>query len=87
MKHTIADLWNGDIAPWENCGMDNQELKELIQLMRRNREELRRELNEKQMEVLEKYIGNSEEYVYRMTEQSFCDGFCLAAKLITEALA
>ena len=38
MRRTIEELWSGNIAPCEKCGMHNQEIKELIRLIQRNRE-------------------------------------------------
>ena len=86
MKQTLEELWNGDVAPWDQCGNDDPQIRELIKLQARNREELRRQLNDTQKAVLEKYIDVTEEYVYRMAGQAFCDGFSLASKLLAEAL-
>lgn len=87
MTHTIADLWTGSIAPCEHCGAHDPEINELHALMRRHRESLCREIDAKQQETFQKYIDCSEEYLLRLTERAFCDGFCLAAKLLTEALS
>ena len=84
---TILDLWNGNIAPCEHCGSHDPVINELIGLIERNRENLNRGLTEAQMETFQKYIDCSDEYLLRMLELAFCDGFCLGYKLTTEALA
>lgn len=83
---TITDLWNGNIAPCEHCGAHNPEVNQLIGLMERNREKLNEGLTAAQTEIFQKYIDCSEEYLLRMLELAFCDGFCLGSRLATEAL-
>lgn len=86
MKPTITDLWNGNIAPIEHCGSHDKEINELVCLIERNREDLNSGLTEAQKETFQKYIDCSEEYLLRMLELAFCDGFSVASKLATEAL-
>lgn len=83
---TILDLWNGNIAPCEHCGAHDPEVNQLISLIEQNRENLSRGLTEAQMETFQKYIDCSEEYLLRMLELAFIDGFCLGGKLILETL-
>ena len=87
MTKTIEDLWNGNLAPADNCGNRDPELNHLIALMERNRAKLCESINALQQETFEKYIDSSEEYLLRMMERAFCDGFCLASKLLMEALS
>lgn len=86
MTHTIADLWNGNIMPCEHCGSHDPELKQLVCFMERHRETLCAELTPVQMDTLQKYMDCSEEYLLRMLELAFSDGFCIASKLLTESL-
>ena len=86
MYSTIKDLWNGNIAPCERCGCHDTEVNHLIGLMERNREVLREGLTAAQKETLQKYIDCSEEYLLRILELAFCDGFCLGSKLVMESL-
>lgn len=83
---TITELWNGNIAPCEQCGAHDPETNHLIHLMERNRAGLCEGLTEKQMEIFQKYMDCSEEYLLRMLELAFCDGFCLGGKLAMETL-
>lgn len=87
MAGTIEKLWNGEIAPCEKCGSQDPEINDLLVLMRKNKETIYKELSPQQQKILEKYIDCSDEYVLRITEQAFCEGFCLASKLLTESLA
>ena len=84
MKQTIADLWNGNIAPIEQCGSRDRHVNELLCLIDRNRESLNNGLTQEQREIFQKYIDCSEEYLLRMMELAFSEGFCLAGKLVTE---
>lgn len=86
MPQTIADLWNGNIAPCEHCGSHDAEANHLIVLMERNREKLCEGLTQAQREVFQKYIECSEEYLLRMLEVSFCEGFSLGSKLMAEVM-
>ena len=86
MLQTISDLWNGNIAPCDSCGAHDPEANQLIRLMERNRETLRSGLTAAQTETFQKYIDCSEEYLLRMMELAFCDGFCLGSRLSVEAL-
>lgn len=85
--HTITDLWNGNIAPCEHCGSHDAEVNHLIGLMERSRENLCGGLTQLQKETFQKYIDCSEEYLLRMLELAFCDGFCLGSKLVMESLS
>lgn len=70
----------------KKCGTNDSEIKELVCLMQRNRESLKKELELHQLSVLDKFLDCSDEYVCRMTALAFCDGFSLGSKLVTEAL-
>lgn len=86
MKTTISDLWNGNIAPVERCGAHDPELNELLRLMERHRDSLNSGFTAAQKEIYQKYIDCAEEYLLRMLELSFCEGFTLGSKLTVEAL-
>lgn len=86
MTRTITDLWNGNIAPCEHCGYRDQNIKELHALMERHEETLNKITTPQQQEVIAKYIDCFDEYLLRLTEHAFYEGFSLASKLWTEAL-
>ena len=50
---TLNELWYGNISPFEQCNRVDKELKELMKLVVRNREELNGTLTEKQKEMLQ----------------------------------
>jgi len=83
---TIVDLWNGNIAPCDYCGSHDSEANHLVYLMEKNRETLREGLTDAQAEILQKYIDCSEEYLFRMMELAFCDGFRTGGKLTMEMI-
>jgi len=86
MNNTIARLWYGDGNPARRAGQNSAEIKELEALIQRNHEKLHGSLHEQQRAILEAYHDCMDEYVCITTEQAFCDGFCLGAKLTAEAL-
>ena len=49
---TIKELWYGNISPFEQCTRGNKQLKELLKLVSRNKEELDASLTDKQKETL-----------------------------------
>ena len=51
----LEDFWYGNINPQEESKESNRAIKELLNLMGRNRDALSSTLTEKQREVLEKY--------------------------------
>ena len=83
---TIIDLWNGNIAPCEHCGAHDPQVNHLLGLMERNRETLNKGLTAAQAELFQKYTECSDEYLLRMLELAFCDGFCLGGKLTMEMM-
>lgn len=84
MTNTMIDLWNGNIAPWEHCGAHDSEANHLHGLMEHNRETLREGLTVAQADIFQKYVDYSEEYLLRMLELAFCEGFCAGGKLVME---
>lgn len=84
MTTTIFELWNGNIAPCEHCGAHDSEANHLACLMARNRETLCEGLTAVQVETFQKYIDCSEEYLLRMLELAFCDGFRIGGRLAME---
>ena len=86
MAKTIAQLWNGMLVPEADIKDVNPQITELKNLLERNRKHLEQNLNEKEKVILEKYNDCATEYIDIFGEQAFCSGFCLGAKITTEAL-
>ncbi len=89
MTKTIAQLWSGNLDPVKHLGEHNSEAQKLEHFMRRNLEKLETVIaeNETATEIMESYADSVCEYLTVVTEQAFCDGFCLATKLAAEALS
>ncbi len=81
---TINSLWNGEIAPCDCCGRSDGEINKLVVLIERNGEELCSALIHNQRCTFEKYKDCWEEYLKKMTESAFLEGFCLAGRLLSE---
>ena len=81
----IRELWYGNVAPFEQCTRGDKQMKELLSLMTRNRDELGEGLTEKQKETLEKFEENLNE-MHGITERdAFSYGFGLGVQLMAEA--
>lgn len=86
MTKTIVELWNGNLNPIAYLATNNKEVKNLENLMQCNLEKLENSIDEKSQEIFEKYNDCINEYINILCEQSFCDGFCLGTKIVTESL-
>lgn len=86
MSHTIEDLWNGNLAPCDQCGAHDGQINRLHVLIERHREGLCEMLTPEQRQTFDKYLDCMEEQLLLLMERAFCDGFSLASRLLTEAL-
>lgn len=86
MAKMIAQLWNGELEPGRYFGKENRELKQLEHLLERNLKQLDQMLNESQKDIFSAYYDCMTEYLVITTEQAFCDGFGVGARLTAEAL-
>ena len=86
MRGIIADLWNSNLSPGEDCGKNDPEIENLIELIERNDKKLSNTLNPDQQKTFKSYSCCVEEYLSLITEQAFCDGFRLGSRFLTEAL-
>ena len=86
MLNILTQLLNGQVKPFEEIGKNSDEIKELEKFIEQNFKELNNELNTKQKEILEKYSECVEEYFNLLIEDSFCTGFSLSTRILTESL-
>lgn len=86
MTKTISQLWSGNLDPITRLGMNNIEIDKMEKLMSDNYDKLKDKLSDETKEILEKYFDCVNDYVLLISEQSFCDGFCLGTKISAEAL-
>ena len=82
---TIDELWYGNVAPFEQCTRGDKRLKELLNLVVRNREELDGTLTEKQKEILQKFEENTNEMHGVCERGAFSYGFRLGVQLMAES--
>ena len=86
MNILFEQLWNGNIAPYKDCGKGDPEVETLSELVERNKTALNHELSENQQRLLQKYMTCYSEYYYLMTVHAFRTGFSLAVRLLSESL-
>ena len=86
MTKTIAQIWKGTLDPARYSGADQPAVRELADRLERDAERLEKELTEKEKEMFLCYCDRMNDYIALMNEQAFCDGFCLGAKIVAEAL-
>ena len=81
----INELWYGNVAPFEQCTRGDKQMKELLSLMARNRDELGEGLTEKQKETLEKFEEVLNEMHGIAERDAFSYGLRLGIRLTAEA--
>ena len=81
----IKELWYGNVAPFEQCTRGDKQLKELLKLVARNKEELDVSLTDKQKETLEKFEENLNEMHGIAERDAFSYGLRLGIRLMAEA--
>lgn len=84
MNQEISDLWNGNLAPCEHCGAQDQTANNLYSRVQRCREEMTAGLTGEQRGILEQYAQVWEDYLLRMMELAFRDGFITGSRLAAE---
>ncbi len=86
MNNSIAQLWNGGIAPINGLGKNNYEIEQLIELIDHILEGFSEELTKQQEKQFEKLVHNVNEYISMVTQEAFCDGFSVGTKLFVDAI-
>lgn len=81
----IKELWYGNISPFEQCTRGDKQMKALLSLVVRNRDELAETLTDKQKEILEKFEENLNEMHGLAEQDAFSYGFKLGVRLTVEA--
>ena len=86
MKRALIDFWYGNITPQDHKQNDPR-VKDLSELMERNRSDLSRTLNDSQREILEKYDECVSEISGFSERDIFVYAFSLGMRLAMEALS
>lgn len=87
MAGVIEELWYGNIDPQTQRVEGNSEIKVLLNLMGKNRDELSGTLTDKQKEILEKYDDCVNEMYCIIERETFAYGFKLGGRLMCETLS
>ncbi len=86
MTKTIAALWNGNLKPVGKSGINNNEMKELEDVIGQETDRIEGLLSEEEKRLFQAYCDNMNRYLLVSSEQAFCDGYCLGTKIMMEAL-
>lgn len=87
MSGVIEELWYGNIDPQIQRTEGNKEIKHLLKLMGKNRDDLCATLNEGQKLILEKYDDCLNEMCCIIERETFAYGFRLVGRLMCETLS
>ena len=86
MTNTIAQLWNGNLEPICYSGKNNREINESLRALNKALEKLEEKLKGNDLALFENYSKSANEMMMLLSEQAFCDGYCMGTKLTVEAL-
>lgn len=86
MAGVIEELWYGNIDPQTQRVEGNSEIKNLLNLMGKNRDDLSATLTDKQKEILEKYDDCVNEMYCIIERETFAYAFSLGARFMLESL-
>ncbi len=82
----VEQLWNGNIAPYKTSGSSDPDVRELDELLDKNKASLEKRLTDGQKILFDKYISCRDDHSYLITVHAFRDGFSLACRLVMEAM-
>jgi len=86
MQSIIAELYYGNVLPFERRMPKSGEYSHIMKLLTRNEEELLKTLTEAQKETFEKFKANFAELNGIDEATTFVIGFKLGVRLIAEAM-
>ena len=86
MSNTINRLYRGQIEPKNVLGIGNAEMRRAEMLAEKKFYKLKENINEDMKVILDKYSQCIDEYIVLISEQAFNDGFCLATRILSEAI-
>ncbi len=87
MKPTLTELWCGNINPKDEIPVDDPKCRELLRNLEMCYDILWIKLDDDGKQVLDKLRAYHTELSFAKNEDSFIQGFSLAVKMMTEALA
>ena len=82
----IEELWYGNISPCERDFKKGSKYSELLGYIVRHEEDLKKRLNDEEIEILEKFTECTNEMYGIAERESFARGFVLGVKIIIEVM-
>lgn len=86
MRTLLEEIWYENVNPQEQSTENNREIKNLLNLMGKNRDNLSATLSEEQKETLAKYDDCVNEMYGIMEREIFAYGFRLGGRFMLEML-
>lgn len=86
MRTLLEEFWYGNINPQELSTENNREIKNLLNLMGKNRDNHSETLTEEQKEILAKYDDCVNEMYSIIEREIFAYGFRLGGRFMLETL-
>ena len=82
----IEELWYGNISPCERDFKKGSKYSELLGYIVRHEEDLKKRLNDEEIEILEKFTECTNEMYGISEREAFARGFVLGARIIIEVM-
>jgi len=82
----IEELWYGNISPCERDFKKGSKYSELLGYIVRHEEDLKKRLNDEEIEILEKFTECNNEMYGIAEREAFARGFVLGARIIIEVM-
>lgn len=82
----IDELWYGNISPCERDFKKGSKYSELLGYIVRHEEDLKKCLNDEEIEILEKFTECTNEMYGISEREAFVRGFTLGARIIIEVM-
>ena len=82
----IEELWYGNISPCERDFKRGSKYSELLGYIVRHEEDLKKRLNDEEIEILEKFTECTNEMYAIAEREAFVRGFTLGARTIIEVM-
>lgn len=82
----IEELWYGNISPCERDFKKGSKYSELLGYIVRHEEDLKKRLNDEEIEILEKFTECTNEMYGIAERKAFARGFVLGARIIIEVM-
>ena len=82
----IEELWYGNISPCERDFKKGSKYSELLGYIVRHEEDLKKRLNDEEIEILEKFTECTNEMYGIAEREAFGRGFILGARIIIEVM-